>query len=326
MQGVRLLSAVIASGAILAAADAHATTTVFTDLTNGRALTQTEAVSNPAQPGRGFVDLSAQTGPTVSPVPASVRSDPRSEFIDLTALRADPRPLAQIRSERKEEPPAPHVIGSDPDDPYESWNRTRYTGHLALYRNIVEPVGRTYIGIVPAPLRRGLHNVLTNLESPVIVVNRFLQGRVPQGMGAVARFAVNSTIGIAGIFDVATDWGLPFVDSDFGATLASYGVSEHPFFMIPALGPTNPRDLTGRVVDIFLNPLRFVDVPGGIYVSIAETGARELDKRTERLGELEEIEATAADPYVTYRQRALERRRAEIGETPSYYAGWDSTR
>ncbi len=94
----------------------------------------------------------------------------------------------------------------------------------------------------------------------------------------LARFVVNTTIGIGGIFDFAGKAGIPYRDNDFGATLAAYGVSDYPYLLIPVIGPSNPRDLGGKVVDFAIDPLHFVTLPGGIITSIGKAGLTQLDK------------------------------------------------
>jgi phospholipid-binding lipoprotein MlaA len=204
------------------------------------------------------------------------------------------------------------------NDPYEESNRGRFKTHVALHRNLIDPVETVYMETVPDPVRAGVHNFLTNIESPTIFINNVLQGEVARAGGTVTRFVVNSTIGIAGIFDIAGWMGIPYRDDDFGQTLAVYGVGDYPYLLVPIIGATNPRDLTGKVVDLFLNPLHYVTLPGGFVTSLGHAGLHELDKRSEDAGQLDELSRTAPDPYATERKMARERRNAEITgtETP----------
>jgi phospholipid-binding lipoprotein MlaA len=121
------------------------------------------------------------------------------------------------------------------------------------------------MGVVPDPVRAGVHNFLINLESPTIFINNVLQGEVGRASGTVTRFVVNSTVGIAGIFDIAAWMGIPYRDDDFGQTLAVYGMGDYPYLLVPVIGPTNPRDLTGKVVDLFLNPTALRYASRGLY-------------------------------------------------------------
>jgi len=204
-------------------------------------------------------------------------------------------------------------VGPDPDDPFELTNRATFQGHMALQRNVVVPVEQAYADTVPDGVRAALHNFLMNLEFPAIFINDSLQLSPGRASTTFARFIINSTVGIGGILDPARSFGLPFRDNDFGATLANYGVGEYPYLMVPVIGPTNPRDLTGKVVDIFLNPVHYVAVPGGILTDVGENGVRELDRRADNYEELRLIESTDKDPYATVRRLSRERRNAELG-------------
>lgn len=229
--------------------------------------------------------------------------------VDLTATADDhivieaPKPKQAVIA----------TVGPDPDDPLEQTNRGAFQSHMALQRNVIVPVEDVYADVVPDVLRASLHHFLINLEFPAIFINDSLQLNPERAGTTIARFVINSTVGIGGLLDPATSFGLTFHDNDFGATLANYGVGEYPYLMVPVIGPTNPRDLTGKVVDIFLNPVHYVAVPGGILTDAAENGVRELDRRAENYEELQLIETTDKDPYVTVRRLSRERRNAEIG-------------
>ena len=215
----------------------------------------------------------------------------------------------------------PVVVTADPGDPYEESNRGRFESHVWLHRTIITPVEQTYTDVVPDPVRGGVHNVLSNLESPKIFTNDVLQFRLPRATGTAARFVVNSTLGIAGIFDVAAWFGIPYHDDDFGQTLATYGVDDSPYLLVPLIGPSNPRDLGGKVVDFVLNPLHYIPVPGGLFTSAGRMGLNELDSRSEHVGELEDIADTAPDPYAAERNLARDRRNIEIYGTMAAHDG-----
>jgi phospholipid-binding lipoprotein MlaA len=139
-----------------------------------------------------------------------------------------------------------------------------------------------------------------------------LQGDFKRAGDTISRFVVNSTLGVFGIFDIAGKAGIPFRDDDFGATLATYGVGEGPYLLVPVIGPSNPRDLTGKVVDFVIDPLHYVTVPGGILTSVGHSGLHELDKRTGEVGELDELARTTPDPYAAERSKARAERNEEI--------------
>jgi phospholipid-binding lipoprotein MlaA len=294
----------------------------FVDLTAQRNATAGSALPDPA-PVAGssmtFIDLTTGAAPTAMPNrnAATPTKTPHVRIIDLTNGASPP-----LVEEAEQEVAAPEttVITITADrlkDPYEETNRGRFKSHVALHHYVIDPVERAYIYVVPEPGRAGVHNFLTNLETPSILANDVFQGKVDRAGNTLSRFVVNSTLGIFGIFDVAGRAGIPFRDDDFGATLATYGVGDYPYVLIPVIGPSNPRDLSGKVVDIFLNPLRYFTLPGGIFTSIGHTGLHEVDKRTDEVGELDELSRSAPDPYAAERSKALERRRAELDDTPA---------
>lgn len=294
------------------------TATIFVDLTQGRGVQSPPARANsPTDPSvTTFVDLTGDHAPASMPVhsyPAS--RTPRTHLVDLSN-GGYPPPVDEVDDITP--PPDAVVITADAlNDPYEERNRARFKAHVALHRNVIDPVETVYVSAVPRPLRAGLHNFLTNLEMPSVFVNDVLQAEPLRASATLSRFLLNSTIGIAGIFDVATDIGVPYRDDDFGQTLAAYGVSDYPYLLIPVIGPSNPRDLTGKVVDFLLNPLHYVALPGGLASSLGRAGAHELDKRSVDVGQLDELDRTVPDAYVMERRIARERRNAEIAGQPT---------
>jgi phospholipid-binding lipoprotein MlaA len=229
-------------------------------------------------------------------------------FVDLTTM---PGTEVVVHAPPLQSAPAGPLI--DANDPYEATNRRFFRSHLALQRNVITPVEQVYIDTVPEPVRGSLHNFLVNLEFPPIFINDLLQFDPGRAGATFARFVVNSTAGVGGLLDVAGMLGVPFRDNDFGATLSNYGVGDYPYLMIPVIGPTNPRDLSGKAVDVLLNPLHFVTLPGGILTEVGQSGLHELDTRSENLNELDGIAKTSPDAYVSVRSLARQRRNAEIG-------------
>ncbi len=134
-------------------------------------------------------------------------------------------------------------------DPYESINRKIYAFNDGLDVGLLEPAARTYRFLVADPIEDGISNVFSNFDDVTVFVNAVLQGKIKQAASDAGRFLVNSTIGIAGIFDVGSRIGLPKHNDSFGQTLGVWGVGEGPFLMLPFLGPANGRAATGRVVD-----------------------------------------------------------------------------
>ena len=140
-------------------------------------------------------------------------------------------------------------------DPIEPVNRAIFSFNMFLDRYLLEPVARAYRFVTPEAARRSVANFLANLRSPVIFANDALQGERERAGITLGRFMINTTLGVAGLFDPATSFGYPRHDEDFGQTLGVWGVASGPYLMLPLLGPSNGRDTVGKVGDYFINPL-----------------------------------------------------------------------
>lgn len=154
------------------------------------------------------------------------------------------------------------VAGDDPvdRDPYEVVNRAIYSFNDTLDRFILKPVAQSYQAVAPAPVEKGVSNFFSNLGEITNIVNDLLQLKAEQAANDTGRFLVNSTVGVAGLIDVADDIGLEKSDGeDFGQTLGKWGVGSGPFLVIPFLGPSTLRDAPSRFVDSYTNPIRYVD-------------------------------------------------------------------
>jgi phospholipid-binding lipoprotein MlaA len=293
--------------------------TRFVDLTQGAPVPVAPpmAPSLPAAaPATNYVDLSLGTMMPVSPPERAPDSAaPRMRHVDLS-LGAEV-PLTNELADLLPEADRVTVTGAWPNDPYEAANRRRFRSHVGLHRYLIDPVEKTYIAVVPGEGREVVHNLLTNLETPSVLANDLFQGDIGRAGDTLSRFVVNTTLGLGGLMDVAGMAGMSSRDNDFGATLAEYGVGDYPYLLVPAIGPSNPRDLGGKLVDFFLNPLRWVALPGGIVGSAFHAGVHELDKRSADVGELDLLARTAPDAYAVERARALERRAKELGDVPA---------
>ncbi len=213
---------------------------------------------------------------------------------------SDPEALAEFR---------------EANDPAEPLNRTLYSVHDAIDRNVLRPVAVGYREVVPGQVRLGIRNVLGNLRSPVILLNDMLQGEPRRAGDTLGRFVINSTAGVAGIFDEAQDhFGVRGHSEDFGQTLATWGVGEGPYIFVPVLGPSNPRDLTGFGVDIAANPFTWIG-QGAVVDALAysRAGATVVDTRESLIEALDDVNRTSLDPYATIRSAYRQRRNAEIG-------------
>ncbi len=214
---------------------------------------------------------------------------------------------------------------SDPDalaeynetnDPLEPTNRVFYAINNGLDTVILKPVAQAYRYVVPSPVRTGIHNVLVNLGTPVTLGNDILEAKPRRAGDTLMRFVINSTVGVAGIFDVADKWGYPAHDSDFGITMALWGMPSGPFLFLPVLGPSDPRDALGFGVDLAGDP--FTWVGKGIEVTAlkwSKTVVSAVDARERVLDALDEIKKTALDPYATFRSLYRQHRESQISDT-----------
>lgn len=197
-------------------------------------------------------------------------------------------------------------------DPAESVNRAIFKVNVAADHAVMKPVAEAYADHVPEGVQKGIHNVVQNLKEPAVAVNDVLQGNVKHAWESVQRLAVNSTAGVAGIFDVADKLGLAPHKADFGQTLAVWGVGEGPFIELPLLGPSNARDAVGTVVDMAMNPLTYVGGAPATYAGVATGGANVVDTRAQHLHDLDELERNSLDYYATLRSVYRQHRDAEI--------------
>ncbi len=187
-------------------------------------------------------------------------------------------------------------------DPWVAMNRGLYGFNDRLDTWILRPIANSYDKIMPDPLQRGVSNIFDNFGTPAVAINQFLQGKVAAGSVDTARFLINSTLGIAGLFDVANQMGLQQHDEDFGQTLAVWGVAQGPYFMIPFRGSSTITHAGGMLVDAFLNPMRFIRP---IRARNTTYGFYFVDLRARLLG----VEALiSGDEYLFIRDAYLQRR------------------
>jgi phospholipid-binding lipoprotein MlaA len=197
----------------------------------------------------------------------------------------------------------------EPNDPLEPINRVVFDFNQKLDRNAALPAASYYAETVPGSVRTHVHNVLSNLSQPVTAANYLLQGEVTLSGEAAGRFIVNSTIGVAGLFDVATDWGMPHRSRDFGLTLGNIGVPEGPYLVIPLGGSSAVRDLAGSYVDGYFSPLRYIGrFSGRNYVGLFKNVLGTVDNRSQNIETYREIERNSVDYYATMRNNYLQRR------------------
>ncbi|HEY5656703.1 MAG TPA: VacJ family lipoprotein [Myxococcota bacterium] len=196
-------------------------------------------------------------------------------------------------------------------DPLENLNRRIFSFNETLDSLAWEPMTRGYQFLVPESVRRGIHRVFLNLESPVIFANQVLQLRLGDAATTLGRFALNTTAGAGGFFDAAgLGAGLERVEGDFGQTLARYGTPSGAFLMVPLFGPTTVRDLCGDVVDRLMDPLTYVIGPIEWWIVLGTSQG--LSEREAHSDALDALEASSIDFYSALRSAYHQSREAEI--------------
>jgi phospholipid-binding lipoprotein MlaA len=217
------------------------------------------------------------------------------------------------------QPPAAGPLAATSNgDPFERVNRGLFAFNGVLDRVLLRPVAMTYRRLLPRPVRRGVHNVLGNLDEPIVLANDLLQLRLRQAAQTAARFVGNTTVGILGVFDVATPAGLPHHDNSFGDTLGRAGVPVGPYLFLPAIGPTTVRELLGGAADFYIDPVAHLGGVNAQQVGIGQAVLGALDARVEADADIKSLEASAIDPYATARSAHLQQTAARLngGEVP----------
>jgi len=194
-------------------------------------------------------------------------------------------------------------------DPYEGFNRKVFVFNDTLDTYVAAPISDAYLWVAPEFVQSGITNFFSNLKDINVVLNDMMQGKLAQGAEDSGRFAVNSTIGLLGLFDVATELGLEKHDEDFAQTLAVWGVPQGPYLVLPLLGPATTRGVPGGIFDAAANPATYVGAP----IQLLQM----LNARANADGELNFIEEAALDPYVFTRESFLQYRKNLITDGES---------
>ena len=233
------------------------------------------------------------------------------------------------------------TVPTDPDekaafketnDPLEPLNRGVFGFNQVVDRYLIRPVAKGYDYVVPEYAQDRVHTFLSNLGEPVNFFNNILQGRGSDAADTGARFVMNSTVGVLGLFDVATEMGTPERRGDFGQTLYTYGVGSGPYIVLPIFGPSNPRDAVGLAADLVMDPWAYVanaefkDSTAN-YITYGRFGTELIDSRVRTLKLTDSLEKSSLDYYATmrsisrqYRQKQLEGQATEVpggGPSPS---------
>ena len=198
------------------------------------------------------------------------------------------------------------------NDPYEPANRFFYKVDDGLDTYVLRPVAVAYRAVVPGSVRGPIHNLLLNASSPALFANDVLQTKPRRAGDTLMRFLINSTAGVGGLFDVASDLGYPRHSGDFGVTLAIWGVDEGPFLFLPVVGPSTFRDANGFVGNVALDPLTYATFGGRTALQASRFGLGAVDARERLLDPIDQVKKTALDPYATFRSLYRQNRRDEI--------------
>ena len=290
----------------------------------------------PAGPDAALVETTPPATDAMSGMPAPVKNAADSAEAGeavTTAPPQDPGEATQAEQDYNAIYGAPYDPGADPAmptpnvalqsyDPWESFNRHVYAFNAVVDRSVLKPLAKTYAKVVPEPARNGVNNFFNNLGQPATIVNALLQGKGKLAARSLGRFALNTTVGIVGIFDPATRINILNRREDFGQTLGVWGWKQSRFLVLPLFGPSTARDAIGLAVNARLSPVRYVNEDN---TRVFLQGLGLIDLRT-RLFPLDNLLVGATDEYALVRDSWLQRRdyqisggrnsRIEEGETP----------
>jgi phospholipid-binding lipoprotein MlaA len=197
-------------------------------------------------------------------------------------------------------------------DPFEKVNRFFYGFNDLADRVALKPASDLYVKVIPPAMRADLSHGFDNLGYFNVIFNDLLQGKGSQGLGDFARMAANSTIGIGGIADVATNWGLPSHDNDFGLTLAKWGMKQQAYLVIPLYGPSTLREATNFASEEATDPLTWLYLPSQVTIPMDVTQVLDLRSRSDIVVKFRN--AAALDPYVFTREAYLQFRQSKVDE------------
>jgi phospholipid-binding lipoprotein MlaA len=207
-------------------------------------------------------------------------------------------------------------LGEDPyapNDPLEEVNRAVFAFNLAVDDHVLVPTAEAYRTVVPELGREAVQNFFANLRAPVTLFNDVLQGERERAGQTFTRIWLNTTIGLGGILDVATYFGVPAHSEDFGQTFAAWGVPEGPYLMLPLLGPSNLRDTGGTAAGFFADPFNiWMGNIGFEWVPYARGASEAVDSRSRNIETFQKIRETSLDYYATIRSLYRQRRQSDI--------------
>lgn len=248
---------------------------------------------------------------------------PKWKTVAVGAQSDTPSPQGGIADE---DIPDEDVPGFDEDqetvaDPVEPFNRAMFTFNDRLFLWVLKPAVKGYNSVLPESVRQSIRNFFYNVLTPVRFVNAALQGNFIGSGNELARFGINSTLGLVGFFDVAkTKFKIEPAERDLGLTLGTYGIGDGLYLVWPFLGPSSLRDSFGTAGDVFLSPLNYVSPIGA---AIALDGYDYFNRASFDLSQYEDIKESSIEPYIALRDAYIQHRRSLMkGKKPETSAGW----
>ncbi len=200
-------------------------------------------------------------------------------------------------------------------DPLEGVNRAIFGFNNAADRVILEPVAKGYKKL-PSPVQSGIANFINNLKLPLVAVNQILQGQGQNAVESTGRFLINTTIGVFGLIDVADKVGLEQKQEDFGQTLATWGVGDGFYIVLPLFGPSNLRDTTGMIMTMITDPINaYASNQGEAWTIPLRTAANAIDQRSRIIDEVNALRDNSVDYYAAVRSSYYQNRKAAILNT-----------
>src|SRR6476660_10300273 len=275
----------------------------------------------------GMLSACAASGPSL----------PSAAFVGSRDTSDKPKSEASIS--------APTDVASLPggeaqvSDPFEKMNRSTFERNMRFNHSVIYPAAKTYHNVVPEPVRNSIDNFVSNLDEPFVFANDVLQLRLEAAATTVGRFAINSTVGVGGLFDVATKQKLQQQSGDFGQTLYVWGMRNSPYLVLPVIGPTNVRDLLGTTVELaaptFATAIPSVaNAAGNLLSPNVATAANNVTvagsvaspfTKLDQVQQMAELEDSSLDFYSMLRSVVSQKRQAELDEAIQT-SGWTNGR
>ena len=198
---------------------------------------------------------------------------------------------------------------SDPNDPWQTVNRPVFAINDAFDQGLFKPLAEGYNAITPDPIRNGVTNFFSNLNELDNAINNFFQGKITESATSLGRFVINSTVGIGGFLDVASNMGLERNKEDLGQTLGVLGTGSGPYVVLPLLGSSSVRDIPGRILSLYLNPLAWLD---DISFRNIMVGINAVDDRSNLLAKEDIAKEISDDKYTLYKDAYLAEREFQV--------------